>query len=221
MWVREERKSIARPAAARVLSIQKRTTRHTVCLRLYPYAGSSPPGGPPPLPLGALLVVAAAELGIIIILNVRLGRRGAGGRGGRQRGLLGGRLLDVHKVAGVEGGVLVLAYQLAEGVVGGIDEVEGGEAALVLGAGVGAGLEHHVDEGVAEFAVRGGFGVDPADGGVEGGVALAAADGVAFEVWLVEEEVDDFVWRGGELVGGGDLGGREGDGQLPWEAASW
>lgn len=38
-----------------------------------------------------------------------------------------------------------------------------------------------------------GFGVEPADGGVEGGVAFKAVCWVAFKVWLVEEEVDDFV----------------------------
>lgn len=67
------------------------------------------------------------------------------------------------------------------------------DAALVLDARVGAGLEHHLDEGLAEGALGGGFRVEPADGGVEGCVAVDAGDGVAFEVWLVEEEVYDFV----------------------------
>lgn len=124
------------------------------------------------------------------------------GHGGRLalRGRGGG--VDVDEVTGVEGGVLVLLNEVAEGGVAGVDELEGGKAALVLDARVGAGLEHHVDEGVAELALGRGFRVDPADGGVQGRVALEAVDGVAFEVGLVEEEVDDFVYgRTGVLVG--------------------
>jgi hypothetical protein len=30
---------------------------------------------------------------------------------------------------------------------------------------------------------------------VEGGVVLEAVDGIAFEAFLVEEHVDDFVWE--------------------------
>lgn len=36
--------------------------------------------------------------------------------------------------------------------------------------------------------------VDEADGGVQGGVAFDARDGVAFKAFLVEEDVDDFVF---------------------------
>lgn len=84
----------------------------------------------------------------------------------------------------------MLLDEFAEGRVAGVDELEGREAALVLDTRAGAGFEHHVDEGVAEFAVGLGFVVDPADGAVEGCVAFLAVDGVALKVWLVEEEVD-------------------------------
>lgn len=80
----------------------------------------------------------------------------------------------------------MLLNQFAKGRVTGIDELEGCEAALVLDAWAGAGFEHHVDEGVAKFAVGLGFVVDPADGAVEGCVAFLAVDGIAFKVWLVE-----------------------------------
>lgn len=90
----------------------------------------------------------------------------------------------------------MLADDVLELVVGGVDELDGGQPALVLDPGVRAGLEHHPDEGLAEVALGGGLRVDPADGGVEGRVALGAGDGVAFEFGLVEEEVYDFVWRG-------------------------
>lgn len=101
---------------------------------------------------------------------------------------------DADEVTGVLAGVDVLLDQVAELLVARVDELRGGEAALVLDARVGAGLEHHVDEVVAKGALGGGFGVDPADGGVQGGVAFLAVDGVAFEVGLVEEVVDDVVF---------------------------
>lgn len=101
---------------------------------------------------------------------------------------------DADEVTGVLAGVDVLLDQVAELLVARVDELRGGEAALVLDARVGAGLEHHVDEVVTKGALGGGFGVDPADGGVQGGVAFLAVDGVAFEVGLVEEVVDDVVF---------------------------
>lgn len=101
---------------------------------------------------------------------------------------------DADEVTGVLAGVDVLLDEVAELLVARVDELRGGEAALVLDARVGAGLEHHVDEVVAKGALGGGFGVDPADGGVQGGVAFLAVDRVAFEVGLVEEVVDDVVF---------------------------
>lgn len=109
---------------------------------------------------------------------MRDGRGLALGRGRRSR-------VDVDEVAGVEGGVLVLLDHVAQGGVAGVDELQGGQAALVLDARVGAGLEHHVDQGITELALGRGFGVDPADSGVQGRVALEAVYGVAFEVGLV------------------------------------
>lgn len=108
------------------------------------------------------------------------------GRGGRAGA-------DGDEVAGVLTCVLVLLDEVAEVLVGGVDELERGEAGLVAEARVGAGLEHHVDEGAAKGSLGGGLGVDPADDGVEGGVALEAVDGVALKSWLVEEEVNDLV----------------------------
>lgn len=123
-------------------------------------------------------------------------------RSGRRRGwraagrsdAVAAAIADVDEVAGVLDGVDVLLDEVAELLVARVDELQGGEAALVLDARVGAGLEHHVDEVVTEGALGGGFGVEPADGGVQGGVALLAVDGVAFEVGLVEEVVDDVVF---------------------------
>lgn len=87
----------------------------------------------------------------------------------------------------------MLLDEVAQLLVARVDEVVGREAALVLDARVGAGLEHHLDQVQAKGPLGGGLGVEPADGGVEGGVALEAVDGVAFKVGLVEEVVDDFV----------------------------
>jgi hypothetical protein len=47
---------------------------------------------------------------------------------------------------------------------------------------------------------RGGLGVYVADCGVQGGVAFEAVDGVAFEAFLVEEDVDYFVCEEGVSV---------------------
>lgn len=60
----------------------------------------------------------------------------------------------------------MLLDEVAQAGVGGVDKLEGGEAGLVAGSGGGAGLEHHLHEGVAELALRGGLAVDPADGAV-------------------------------------------------------
>lgn len=87
--------------------------------------------------------------------------------------------------------------EVTEFLVGGIHELDGGEAALVAEAWVGAGLEHHLDEGPAKGPLGGRFGVEPADGGVQRGVAVEAVERVALEVGLVEENVDDFVCEGG------------------------
>lgn len=165
-----------------------------------------PPVLSPALPLGSLLLVAATKLGIvvdivIVVVGVNVVHQGRC-RSGRRRGrraagrsdTVAAATADVDEVAGVLDGVDVLLDEVAELLVARVDELQGGEAALVLDARVGAGLEHHVDEVVAEGALGGGFGVEPADGGVQGGVALLAVDGVAFEVGLVEEVVDDVVF---------------------------
>lgn len=148
----------------------------------------------PALPLGPLFLITATELGVVVVIALghTIDRETRGLARGPWRGRAGGRT-HVDEVACVLVGVLVALNEVAEFLVAGVDELEGGEAALVLDARVGAGLEHHVDEVVAEGALGGGFGVEPADGGVQGGVALEAVDGVAFEVGLVEEVVDDVV----------------------------
>lgn len=97
----------------------------------------------------------------------------------------------------------MLLYEVAQDGVAGVDELVGCQPTLVAQARVGAGLEHHLDEGAAKVALGLGLGVEPADGRVERRVALEAVDGVAFKVWLVEEEVDDFVWEGVGRVSGG------------------
>lgn len=149
---------------------------------------------PPPLEFYPLFFVTATELGIVVTLfglDV----------GSSPLLALGLVVLHIDVVAGVQGGELVLADDVLELVVGGVDELDGGEPALVLDPGIRAGLEHHLDEGLAEFALGGGLRVDPADRGVEGGVALGAGDGVAFELGLVEEEVYNFVWIARERPG--------------------
>lgn len=155
----------------------------------------------PALPLGPLLLITAAELGVVVVIALghAIDREPRGSVGGpARRGRARGRA-HVDEVACVLVGVLVALDEVAKFLVAGVDELEGGEAAFVLDARVGAGLEHHVDEVVAKGALGGGFGVEPADGGVQGGVALEAVDGVAFEVGLVEEVVDDVVWKRGVL----------------------
>lgn len=87
-------------------------------------------------------------------------------------------------------------YELAQARVARVDELVGRQAALVLDARVRAGLEHHVDEGVAELALRLGLAVDPPHRGVQRRVALDAVDRVALEAFLVEEVVDDVVCEG-------------------------
>lgn len=209
----------------------------------------------PALPLRSLLLITTAELGVVVVIAILVGvnvvRQGRGrNSGGRRRRRRTARrsdaaaAADVDEVAGVLAGVHVLLDEVAELLVARVDELRGCEAALVLDARVGTGLEHHVDEVVAKGALGGGFGVEPADGGVQGGVALLAVDGVAFEVGLVEEVVDDVVflgscfsiWVGFSFMNGGGEKGRfrgyiymrhEGEAQtglyaqLPREAASW
>lgn len=87
----------------------------------------------------------------------------------------------------------MLPYHVPQLLVARVDEVVRREAALVLHPGVGAGLEHHLDQGAAEGSLRRGLRVEPADGGVQRRVALEAGDGVTLEGGLVEEHVYDFV----------------------------
>lgn len=167
-----------------------------------------PPVLPSALPLRSFLLVTAAELGVVVVVVVvilffmsvdmiRQGRSRSRGRGRRRTTRRSNTAAD-DEVAGVLAGVDVLLDEVAELLVARVDELRGGEAAFILDARVGAGLEHHVDEVVAKGALCGGFGVEPADGGVQGGVAFLAVDGVAFEVGLVEEVVDDVVF--GEAI---------------------
>lgn len=165
-----------------------------------------PPVLPSALPLRSFLLVTAAELGVVVVVvilffmsvdMIRQGRSRSRRRGRRRTTRRSNTAAD-DEVAGVLAGVDVLLDEVAELLVARVDELRGGEAAFILDARVGAGLEHHVDEVVAKGALGGGFGVEPADGGVQGGVAFLAVDGVAFEVGLVEEVVDDVVF--GEAI---------------------
>ena len=78
----------------------------------------------------------------------------------------------------------------------------GEEVGFVAQARVGAGFDHHGEEGGGEVGVGGGEGlregVDEADCGVQGGVAFAEGEGVAFEAFLVEEHVYNIVYGLGE-----------------------
>jgi hypothetical protein len=138
----------------------------------------------PTLPLGALLLVAATELGVVVALGLwnRGGLAGLG-RGG----------IDIDEVARVLGGELELADEVSKVLIGGVDELDGGETAAVLDPRVRAGLEHHLDERTAEFALLGGLRVEPTNGGVERGVLVDSGEGIALKLGLVEEEVDDLV----------------------------
>lgn len=141
----------------------------------------------PALPLCAVVFVAPAEVGVILDSGAVVERHGRSPLLGR------GHVPEVDEVAGVLGRVLVLLDEVAELLVGGVDELQRREAGLVADAGAGAGLEHHLDEGAAKGPLGDGLVVEPADDGVEGRVALDAVGGVAFEVGLVEQEVDDLV----------------------------
>lgn len=154
---------------------------------------SFPPFPSPPLPLGPFLVVTTAKLGIIIITNTIALLPHSRRMVTTPPVVVGGARVDGNKVARVLVRILVLLDELAQLDVARVDELQGRQAALVLDARVGAGLEHHLDEGLAKGALGGGLGVEPADGGVQRRVALEAVDRVAFERGLVEEEVDDFV----------------------------
>lgn len=136
----------------------------------------------PPLPLGSFLVIAPAKLCIIIIIiitllpnadhtvtaNTRPWRTGTRGNHG-------------DEIAGILARILVLPNQVPQFRISGIDELQGREPAFILDARVGPGLEHHLDEGGSKGSLGGGLGVEPADCGVERGVAFKAVDGVAFE----------------------------------------
>jgi hypothetical protein len=170
------------------------------------YSLNLPPVLPSALPLRSLLFITTAKLGVIVVILffmsvnvIRQGRSCSRGRWRRRttRRSNSAAAADVDEVAGVLAGIDVLLDEVAEFLVTRVDELRGGEATLVLDARVGAGLEHHVDEVVTKGALGGGFGVEPADGGVQGGVAFLAVDRVAFEVGLVEEVVDDVVFGGG------------------------
>lgn len=156
---------------------------------------SFPPFPSPPLPLGSFLLVTTAELGIIviIIITTTLALLPHSRRMVTTPLVVRGACVNGNKVARVLVRILVLLDELAQLDVARVDELQGRQAALVLDARVRAGLEHHLDEGLAKGALGGGLGVEPADGGVQGRVALEAVDRVAFERGLVEEEVDDFV----------------------------
>ena len=65
-----------------------------------------------------------------------------------------------------------IRYEVAQDGVARVNKLVGCQAALGAQARVGACLEHHFDEGVAEFALGFGLGVEPADCGVEGRVAF-------------------------------------------------
>lgn len=84
----------------------------------------------------------------------------------------GCRTIDGDEVARVLVGVLVLLDEIAQLLVGGVDELVWSQAGLVLDSRVRAGLEHHLDEGIAKGSLGGRLRVDPADGGVEGCVTL-------------------------------------------------
>lgn len=143
---------------------------------------------PPPLPLGPLFIITPAELGIIIALlffilhvvsynTVVTGiRRGTG-----------------DEIASVQDRIFVLLYQLPQARVARVHKLECRQPALVLDARVRARLEHHVHQRVAEFTLRLGLAVDPPHGGVERCVALEPVRGVALEVFLVEEIIDNLI----------------------------
>lgn len=147
----------------------------------------------PPLPLGSLLIVTPAKLGVIVVafgllwLGIQNATAVVGCRGRRR-----------DKVAAVQHGVLVLLNQLPQACVARIHQLVCRQARLVLDARVGAGFEHHLYQGVAKLTLGIGLAVDPSHGGMQGGVAFASGYGIAFEVFLVEEEVDDLVcvWAG-------------------------
>lgn len=150
----------------------------------------------PAFPLGALIVIATAEFGVVVALVLLLARS----RVVIRRVSATAVDDDINEIAGVLIGVVLFLDKVAEGRVGRVDELESGEATLVADAGVGASLKHHLDKGVAELALGGGFRVEPADGGVEGGITLETVDRIAFEVGLVEEEVNDVVCTNGVLI---------------------
>lgn len=170
---------------------------HPPCLpflRMEPVP-SSVPSSPtlslaPALPLRTLLLVAARELCIIVIVLLLpyIHKHVL-----RTRFLSRSYVRGAHEIPGVQLGVLVLLYEVLEAGVGGVDELDGGQARLVAHARAAAGLEHHAHEGVAEVALRRRLAVDPPDGAVQRGVALDPVQRVAFEVGGVEEGVDYFV----------------------------
>ena len=176
----------------------------------------------PPFPFRPLLLIATTKLGIVVLILIVLlpHNRGRLLLCGRARGGRGGGAVGLDEVACVEVGVLMALDELAQGGVARVDQLGGGQAAAVADAGGRAGLEHHLDEGVTKLALLGGLAVDPPDGRVQRGVALEPVDRVALEARLVQEVIDDLVWRAcGARLGGdddtrcvGDEGIKEGGG---------
>lgn len=143
---------------------------------------------PPPLPLGPLLLVAPAKLRILILpipLSVRLAEH--------PLSALDTDLAGVHKVPRVEARILVPPNHLLQALVARVHELQRRQPPFILQPRVRPGLEHHLDQGGAELALRLGLRVDPPHGRVQRRVALEPVDGVALEPRHVEEGVDHLV----------------------------
>ena len=151
---------------------------------------------PPPFPLGPLLIITPAKLGILVLLLLLLRRRLP------QQRLAPLDLVRRDKIPGIQRRILMLPDHLPQPLVPRVHQLQRRQPPLVLHTGTRPGLEHHLDEGVAEGALLGGLAVDPAHGAVQRGVAVGAADGVALEAGLVQQGVDDLVVaaRGGLVV---------------------
>jgi hypothetical protein len=129
-------------------------------------AANSPTlSSPPALPFGALLLIATAELRIVVVfLLLRRCRITDKPTGGRALSRLD--FVSADKVAGVKVSIFVLLNVIAQALVARVDELVRSEARLVAYAGRGAGLEHHVHKGEAELALGRGLAVDPTNGTV-------------------------------------------------------
>lgn len=100
---------------------------------------------PPPLPLSSLLFITSTEFSIVItvVWNIEHGST------------MAGRVVDIDKVSGILIRIFMLLDDFAEFCVCRIDKLVGGKTGLVLDSCAGAGLKHHLDEGVAEGSLRG------------------------------------------------------------------